>query len=69
MLRSWDKISLAGAVGLYVVGDLSQEGPNPVAALIQGVVLDQVDGWTLIWTLSYSGPRGQSTDMLSCLLV
>lgn len=44
-------ISLAGAIGLYVVAELSVRESGPIETLIQRVAIDQVDGWALIHRL------------------
>lgn len=44
-------ISLAGAIGLYLVAELSKGESGAVGALIQGGAVDQVDGWALIHRL------------------
>jgi hypothetical protein len=51
-------VSLAGAIGLYVVAELSEGESGPVGALIHGVAIDQVDGWALIRRLRDSIQEG-----------
>jgi hypothetical protein len=43
-----ESISLAGAIGLYLVAELSNGESSQVAAITEGISVDQVDGWTLI---------------------
>jgi len=54
-----DVISLAGAIGLYVVGDLSEGGSSQVRALIQGTAIDQLYGWSLVRRIRDSIQKGR----------
>jgi hypothetical protein len=55
-----DVISLAGAIGLYLVAELSEESASPVKVLTQAVTLDQIDGWTLIGRMREAILEGRS---------
>jgi anti-anti-sigma regulatory factor len=54
-----DAVSLAGAIGLYLVGELSEGSAGQIWAVIQDVPIDHVDGWTLIHRMHASIQSGR----------
>jgi anti-anti-sigma regulatory factor len=54
-----DAVSLAGAIGLYLVGELSEGSAGQIWALIQNVPIDQMDGWRLIHRMHASIQSGR----------